>query len=74
VHRITTDPEDAAISSAIISLTHSMKRKVIAEGVETDAQRDFLLSHHCDEIQGHHFSKPAPAEEIEHLLREMTAV
>jgi EAL domain-containing protein (putative c-di-GMP-specific phosphodiesterase class I) len=50
-----------------------MKRKVIAEGVETDAQREFLQSHHCDEIQGHHFSKPAPAEEIEHLLREMTA-
>jgi diguanylate cyclase (GGDEF)-like protein/PAS domain S-box-containing protein len=74
VHRITTDPEDAAISSAIISLTHSMKRKVIAEGVETDAQREFLLSHHCDEIQGHHFSKPAPVEEIEHLLREMAAV
>ncbi len=71
VQRITTDPEDAAISSAIISLTHSMKRKAIAEGVETDAQREFLLSHHCDEIQGHHFSKPARADEIEHLLREM---
>ncbi|MBU1224678.1 MAG: EAL domain-containing protein [Gammaproteobacteria bacterium] len=71
VQNITTDPEDAAISSAIISLTHSMKRKAIAEGVETDAQREFLLSHHCDEIQGHHFSKPAPADEIERLLREM---
>ena len=71
VQRITSDPEDAAISSAIISLTHSMKRKAIAEGVETDAQREFLLSHHCDEIQGHHFSKPARADEIEHLLREM---
>jgi diguanylate cyclase (GGDEF)-like protein/PAS domain S-box-containing protein len=72
VQNITTDPEDAAISSAIISLTHSMKRKAIAEGVETDAQREFLLSHHCDEIQGHHFSKPAPADVIERLLREMT--
>jgi diguanylate cyclase (GGDEF)-like protein/PAS domain S-box-containing protein len=72
VQNITTDPEDAAISSAIISLTHSMKRKAIAEGVETDAQREFLLSHHCDEIQGHHFSKPAPADEIERLLREIT--
>jgi EAL domain-containing protein (putative c-di-GMP-specific phosphodiesterase class I) len=49
-----------------------MKRKAIAEGVETDAQREFLLSHHCDEIQGHHFSKPAPADVIERLLREMT--
>jgi EAL domain-containing protein (putative c-di-GMP-specific phosphodiesterase class I) len=72
VQNITTDPEDAAISSAIISLTHSMKRKAIAEGVETDAQREFLLSHHCDEIQGHHFSKPAPADEIERLLRLKT--
>jgi diguanylate cyclase (GGDEF)-like protein/PAS domain S-box-containing protein len=72
VQNITTDPEDAAISSAIISLTHSMKRKAIAEGVETDAQREFLLSHHCDEIQGHHFSKPAPADVIERLLWEMT--
>ncbi|MFZ3175088.1 MAG: EAL domain-containing protein [Thiobacillus sp.] len=72
VQNITTDPEDAAISAAIISLTHSMKRKAIAEGVETDAQREFLLLHHCDEIQGHHFSRPAPADEIERLLREMT--
>jgi diguanylate cyclase (GGDEF)-like protein/PAS domain S-box-containing protein len=70
VQHITTDPEDAAISSAIISLTHSMKRKAIAEGVETDAQREFLMSHHCDEIQGYHFSKPGPADEIERLLRE----
>jgi len=72
VQNITINPEDAAISAAIISLTHSMKRKAIAEGVETDAQREFLLLHHCDEIQGHHFSKPAPADEIERLLRGMT--
>jgi diguanylate cyclase (GGDEF)-like protein/PAS domain S-box-containing protein len=71
VQNIISNPEDAAISSAIISLTHSMKRKAIAEGVETDAQREFLRAHHCDEIQGYHFSKPGPADMIERLLRDM---
>ena len=70
IQNITTDPDDAAISDAIISLSHSMNRTVIAEGVETEAQREFLTSHHCDEMQGYHFSRPAPAEEMERMLRE----
>jgi EAL domain-containing protein (putative c-di-GMP-specific phosphodiesterase class I) len=74
VQHVATSQEDAAISSAIISLSHSMKRKVIAEGVETDAQRKFLLSQDCDEIQGFLVHRPAPAEDTERLLREITAV
>jgi len=74
VQHVATSQEDAAISSAIISLSHSMQRKVIAEGVETEAQREFLLLHHCDEVQGFHVHRPAPAEDTERLLREITAV
>jgi EAL domain-containing protein (putative c-di-GMP-specific phosphodiesterase class I) len=70
VRNITTDPDDAAISDAIISMSHSLSRKVIAEGVETEAQREFLASHHCDEMQGYHYSRPAPAREMERMLRE----
>ncbi len=70
VQHITTDPDDAAISEAIINLSHSMSRKVIAEGVETEAQREFLTARHCDEMQGFHFSRPVPAEAMEHMLRE----
>jgi EAL domain-containing protein (putative c-di-GMP-specific phosphodiesterase class I) len=51
-----------------------MQRKVIAEGAETDAQREFLLAHHCDEIQGYNVHRPASAEDTERLLCEMTTV
>ncbi len=70
VRNVTTDPEDAAIVQAIISLSHSLKRKVIAEGVENVAQLEFLHSLQCDEFQGYHFSRPVPGDEMERLLRE----
>ena len=52
------DAEDNAITSAVIALARSLKLRVVAEGVETDAQRQFLLDHGCDEMQGYWLSRP----------------
>jgi len=70
VRDITTDPEDAAVSQAIISLSHSLNLKTVAEGVETIEQQEFLRSRQCDEIQGFYFSRPVPEHEMEQLLKE----
>ncbi|MGH8201549.1 MAG: putative bifunctional diguanylate cyclase/phosphodiesterase [Steroidobacteraceae bacterium] len=60
---------DASIVQAIISLAHSLKLKVVAEGVETPGQLQFLRSLGCDQYQGFHFSPPLPAREFAELLR-----
>jgi EAL domain-containing protein (putative c-di-GMP-specific phosphodiesterase class I) len=70
VRDLTSDPEDAAIVLAIIKLAHSLQLRVVAEGVETPAQLEFLARHGCDEIQGFHFSPALPGEQCEALLRE----
>jgi len=57
------DGEDAAIATSIIHMGHSLGMKVVAEGVETDAQRQFLAERRCDEIQGFWLAKPMPAEQ-----------
>ena len=61
--------EDSAIVRAIIAMVHSLELKVVAEGVETQAQMDFLKAHLCDEIQGYLISQPVPAERFVELLR-----
>ena len=68
VHDIPGDEDDSAITTAIIVLAQSLKLDVIAEGVETEAQRDFLSARGCHLMQGMLFSQPLPAEEIAPLL------
>ena len=71
ISEIVTRPEDASIVRAIISLAHSLRLKVVAEGVETVEQLDFLRAAGCDEYQGYYFSRPLPPVEFERLLREV---
>ncbi len=61
---IATHPDDAAIVKAIIAMAHGLSMKVVTEGVETQAQLDFLREHGCEQYQGYIFSKPLPASEI----------
>jgi len=68
IRDITTDPDDAAIITAIIRMAHSLRLNVIAEGVETADQLDFLRLKHCNQVQGHFFSEPVPADAFEDLL------
>ena len=70
VRDIETDPSDAEISAATLALAHNLGLKVIAEGVETEAQRAYLILHQCDFMQGYLFSEPLPAEEALNYLRE----
>ena len=69
VRDITTDPDDATITNAIIGLAHNLRRRVIAEGVETQAQLAFLQKHSCDEAQGFLFSPPVVAAELARLIK-----
>lgn len=72
VRDIPADANDAAITRAIIQLGRSLRRTVIAEGVETREQYEFLQSEDCDQMQGFFFSRPLPADEFEKLVREKT--
>ncbi len=71
VSDITTDSDDAAIVSAIIAMAHNMGLNVIAEGVETQAQLNYLRNLDCDEIQGYLLSPPLPTNEVEQLLNKV---
>ena len=68
IRDIGTDPDDAAIASAIIALAHTLKLTVVAEGVETADQLEFLTRHGCDRTQGYFFSRPLAAERCSELL------
>jgi diguanylate cyclase len=68
VRDIATNADDASIVSAVITMAKSLKRRVVAEGVETDKQVKFLQAHACDEAQGYYFSKPVMAHQIAALL------
>ena len=62
VGSVTKDPGAAAVVGAVVALAHSLQLKTVAEGVETDEQRDFLLSHRCAEVQGFLFERPVPID------------
>jgi diguanylate cyclase (GGDEF)-like protein/PAS domain S-box-containing protein len=66
---ITRSAEDAAIATAIIAMAHSLNLRVVAEGVETREQLEYLREHQCDELQGYYFSESLPAQEFEAMLR-----
>jgi diguanylate cyclase (GGDEF)-like protein/PAS domain S-box-containing protein len=70
IRGITTNADDAAIVLAIIRLAHTLKLKVVAEGVETAAQLEYLRGHRCDQIQGYYLSRPLPVAELEQMLRD----
>jgi len=69
VSRMNGNPDDANIVSAVISMGKSLRKKVIAEGVETPEQHACLVDLHCDEGQGYYFGRPMPAEAFATLLR-----
>ena len=68
IRNITTDANDASISKAIIAMAHSLRMDVIAEGVETKEQKEFLATHDCFEMQGYYFCRPVSADKICHML------
>jgi EAL domain-containing protein (putative c-di-GMP-specific phosphodiesterase class I) len=68
IRDIAADPNDLAITKAIIALGHSMGLKVVAEGVESTIQLEILRRAHCDEFQGFLFSRAVPADDFERVL------
>jgi diguanylate cyclase (GGDEF)-like protein len=70
VREIATDPDDAAITTAIIAMGHALGLRVVGEGVETAAQHAVLRRQGCDELQGYHFSRPIPAERFAAYLAD----
>ncbi|MBV7540308.1 EAL domain-containing protein [Acidovorax sp. sic0104] len=73
VRDVLTDPNDAAIARTVVALGTSLGLRVIAEGVETEAQREFLERHQCHAWQGYLFSPPVPVAEFEALVRSTNA-
>ncbi len=69
VRDVSVNPDDAAITTAIINMAKGLNLKVIAEGVENEAQMSFLRAHQCDEIQGYYFSKPLTVDAVVDKLR-----
>jgi EAL domain-containing protein (putative c-di-GMP-specific phosphodiesterase class I) len=69
IRDVAVNPDDAAITTAIISMAKSLNLKVIAEGVEDEAQMSFLRARQCDEIQGYYFSKPLAVDKVADKLR-----
>jgi diguanylate cyclase (GGDEF)-like protein len=70
VRDISFDTDDAAIVASIIALARNLKLRVVAEGVETGDQLDYLKLRGCDEMQGYLFARPMPADEVEQMVRQ----
>jgi len=68
IRNIQDNPSQAAITQAIIEMANTLDLKLVAEGVETEAELSFVVQHHCHKMQGYLFSKPLPAKEFESLL------
>lgn len=68
VRRITSAPDETTIVTAVISMARSLKLRVVAEGVETLQELEFLQAHQCDEAQGYYFSRPVASEQFAKLL------
>jgi EAL domain-containing protein (putative c-di-GMP-specific phosphodiesterase class I) len=69
IRDIAVDQDDAAIVTATIAMAHTMRLKVVAEGVTSNEQIRFLESHRCDEVQGYLLSYPLPADELGGILK-----
>jgi diguanylate cyclase (GGDEF)-like protein/PAS domain S-box-containing protein len=69
VRQITTSPDRTTIVAAVIGMGQNLNLRVIAEGAETEEELAFLQAHHCDEAQGHYFSRPVPPREFARMLR-----
>jgi EAL domain-containing protein (putative c-di-GMP-specific phosphodiesterase class I)/PleD family two-component response regulator len=70
IRDIVTDKAAASLATSIISMAHRLGVRVIAEGVETQSQLEFLKDYKCDEIQGYYFSEPVPADKFTELLKK----
>jgi diguanylate cyclase (GGDEF)-like protein len=68
VRELPFEPDNAAIVRAILLMAKALKLKVVAEGVETQPQLDFLREHQCDEVQGYYFGKALPAQEFPRMM------
>lgn len=68
VHNVNSDAQNKAITAAVVQLAHTLNLKVVAEGVETEAELEFLRQHRCDLLQGYLLGRPQPAREFEKLL------
>jgi len=70
VRGVHANAQDAVIAKVVISMAHGLGLQVIAEGVETELQCEFMRANLCDEIQGYFFSRPVPSVDLERMLRE----
>ncbi|MFQ5779698.1 MAG: EAL domain-containing protein, partial [Nitrospiria bacterium] len=70
IHNVAIDPNNMNLIEAIITMAHSMKLKVIAEGIETHKELAFLRDHGCDAAQGDYYSKPILAGEIVNTMKK----
>ena len=73
IHRIATHKDSTTIINAVIGMGRGLKRRVIAEGVETEEQSEVLQKRHCEEGQGYYFAKPMEAGEFAHYLQQAPA-